>query len=145
MSILDQIKTLHQGPGVYLFKDSNGKILYVGKSTNIRERIKSHLASNGDKTRSMVALAQKVDVIPAAQELEALLLEAKLIKQYMPKYNSAAKDDKSPLYIKITKDEYPKVTVGRKIELGDSTFFGPFPSSGIVKNVLKQIRRIFLI
>lgn len=138
----ENIKNLPQTPGVYLFKSDNGVVLYVGKSTNIRDRIKSHLASNGEKTRSMITQAVKVEAIPVVTELEALLLEAKLIKQYFPKYNSSAKDDKSPLYIKITRDSFPVVGIARGGELGNSIFFGPFPSSGIVKSVLKQIRKV---
>ncbi len=138
-----QIKDLPQTPGVYQFKNDSGEILYVGKSTNVRERIKSHLASDGEKTRAMVRASTHVDAIAVSSELEALLLEAKLIKQHMPRYNSAAKDDKSPLYIKITtSEEFPRVMTSRREDTPD-TFFGPFPSSQTVKRVLKQIRRVF--
>jgi excinuclease ABC subunit C len=138
-----QIKDLPTTPGIYQFKNDKGEVLYVGKSTNIRERIKSHLASDGEKTRAMVRASTHIEPITVSSELEALLLEAQLIKQYMPRYNSAAKDDKSPLYIKITtSEEYARVMTSRREDTPD-TFFGPFPSSQTVKRVLKQIRRVF--
>lgn len=142
-SLKKQLESLPTTPGVYLFKDPDGVVLYVGKSTNVRERIKSHLAADGEKTRAMVNAAVSIEAIPVTSDLESLLLEAKLIKQYLPKYNSAAKDDKHPLYIKITTSEmFPRIMTSRKDDT-DDTFFGPFPSSRTVKKVLKQIRRVF--
>lgn len=129
-------------PGVYIFKDQTGKVLYVGKSINVRERLKQHLVSPYDKAKAIVSAAKKIEVIPVSSELEALLVEAKLIKKNLPRYNSAAKDDKHPLYIKITAEVYPKVQTSRKEE-GKATYFGPFPSSAAVRSVLRQVRRIF--
>lgn len=141
--IANLIKNLHQGSGVYLFKDSSEVVLYVGKSIAVQERIKSHFAATGEKSKSMISQSKKIEVIPVETELEALLLEASLIKKYLPRYNSSAKDDKSPLYICITKDDLPIVKVSRKTETLNSLAFGPFPSSRIVKNVLRQLRKIF--
>lgn len=133
---------LYKGPGVYIFLDSSGKPTYVGKSINIFERVKNHLASNDVKELALRNASTSVKQIPVAHELEALLLEASLIKKYLPKYNSTAKDDKHPLYIKITKEEFPKVFTSRIQEKG-AKCFGPFPSSTIVRNVLKQLRKVF--
>src|SRR3989344_3859956 len=141
--ITTKISTLPKKPGVYLFKDKTGKVMYVGKSTNIQDRIKSHFASFGEKTKSMISISETIDFVEVESELEALLLEAKLIKSYFPKFNSAAKDDKSPLYIYITREKLPVVGLGRLSDIKDSINFGPFPSSRTVKSVLKQIRKIF--
>lgn len=141
-SLQNQVEASITAPGVYFLKDEKGEILYVGKSTNVRDRLKSHLVSEGEKARSMVSQSVKIEVVPVEYELEALLLEAQLIKKYLPRYNSTAKDDKHPLYIKITHEEYPKITISRKEE-GGHLYFGPFPSSRIVKSVLRQIRRVY--
>ncbi|MBI4029440.1 MAG: GIY-YIG nuclease family protein [Candidatus Blackburnbacteria bacterium] len=138
----EQASNLSQGPGVYIFKNPANEVIYVGKSVNVRERVYSHLRAKGTKSQDIAHEAVGVSTIPVLSELEALLLEAELIKKYLPKYNSAAKDDKHPLYIKITKEEFPKVTLARREE-GAGRYFGPFPSSTTVKNVLRQIRKIF--
>lgn len=143
-SIKNQAFKLPAIPGVYFFRDSNEEIIYVGKSINVQERVLTHLASIGNKSKSMVAFSSRVESISVNSELEALLLEAQLIKRFLPKYNSRAKDDKHPLYIKITKkDEYPKVLTSRVEDDKKSVYFGPFPSSSIVKKVLRQIRKVF--
>lgn len=135
-------KNLYRGPGVYVFLNETGLPVYVGKSINIFERVKTHLASPDVKEIALTGASTHVAQIPVAHELEALLLEASLIKKYLPRYNSAAKDDKHPLYIKITKEEFPKIFTSRIQERG-SLYFGPFPSSLTVKNVLKQVRKVF--
>lgn len=137
-------RKLSPSPGVYLFKDKTGQVLYAGKSINVRERIKAHVAAQGGKGENMISEARGVESIPVASELEALLLEAALIKRYLPKYNSQAKDDKHPLYIKITTGEdFPKVSTSRRGDEPKSTYFGPFPSSSTVRQVLRQIRKVF--
>ena len=142
-SLENEAKKLFSGPGVYSFKDRKGGVLYVGKSINVQERIFQHLKAEGEKSKSMVSSSCKVDAIPVASELEALLLEAELIKKYLPKFNSRAKDDKHALYIKITKnDVFPKVLTSRKGDDSRSLYFGPFPSSSTVKKVLRQIRKV---
>ncbi len=137
--------------GVYLFKNEAGHVLYVGKSINIRERVKGHFGVRGRKSEAMILDTAIVESVPVGSELEALLLEAALIKKYLPKYNSRAKDDKHPLYIKITtREEFPKVSTSRHEDdsaltytKSSSAYFGPFPSSGTVREVLRQIRRVF--
>ena len=116
--------------------------MYVGKSLNVKNRLNSHLQSKNIKTEKMVKQAVKIEAIPVLSELEALLLEADCIRKYQPKYNISLKDDKHPLYIKITKEEYPRIYTSRRLE-DKAYYFGPFPSSTIVKQVLKNIRKIF--
>lgn len=133
---------LYRGPGVYVFLDDNYQPTYVGKSINIYDRVKTHLKSKEVKELALVGASRYLTQIKVDHELEALLLEASLIKKYLPKYNSAAKDDKHPLYIKITKEVFPKIFTSRIQEKG-AIYFGPFPSSITVRKVLKQIRNIF--
>lgn len=135
------LKSLPHKPGVYLFKNTEGEILYVGKAINLKNRVKSYFQGSGigHKTQVLVNRIAKIEHIVVESELEALLLEAKLIKQYQPKYNSRLKDDKSFLYIKITDEEIPRVYPSRKEEGG----YGPFPKASIVRQILRQVRPIF--
>lgn len=132
--------------GVYIFLDRKKKIVYVGKSIKLNERLKSYLTTPlGKKTKLMISEASFFSFTVVNSELEALLLEAHLVKLYKPKYNIQLKDDKHPLYIKITNDKYPKVLTVRKKETSEysAVYFGPFPSSQNVHSVLKTLRRIF--
>lgn len=142
--LLEQAKKADARPGVYIFRDSKSEIIYVGKSINLRERLFSHLRARGGKSQDIAKNAIEISTIPVFSELEALLVEAELIKKHLPRYNTSAKDDKHPLYIKITTaEEFPKVTTSRKESEKKTRYFGPFPSSSTVKQVLRQIRRTF--
>lgn len=133
-----------QSPGVYLFQKAF-KPNYIGKAVNLKARLLSYLQKNiGTKTRMMLVNSNSLSYILVNSELEALLLEAELIRHYQPKYNSVAKDDKHALYIKITNELYPRVLTARKIDAAEAqTFYGPFPSSTAVREVLRFLRRIF--
>ena len=138
-------REIPENAGVYVFFDKNGPI-YIGKAINLKRRVSSYFDLNLEtKTASMVKSAQFLSFIQVNSELEALLLEAKLIHLYLPKYNIAAKDDKHPLYIQITKERYPRIITARKIAQNQKNiaFYGPFPSSRNVRSVLKMIRRVF--
>ena len=125
-------------PGIYKFL-KQGKIIYIGKAINLKKRLESYFSINlSPKTKKMVSEATGISFIRVTSELEALLLEAKLIKSMQPKYNFIAKDDKHALYIKITDDEYSRVITTRK-----EGSFGPFPSSTKTYSVLHTLRRIF--
>jgi excinuclease ABC subunit C len=139
-------KKLPENPGIYLFiKD--GTPVYIGKAKNLRNRVASYFNMNLlAKTERMVKESDSLSFIEVTSELESLLLEARLIRSFFPKYNIAAKDDKHPLYIIITREKYPRVITARKIDLNKGSTlasFGPFPSSGSVFSVLKMIRKIF--
>lgn len=138
---------LPTGPGVYIFKDRKDEPVYIGKAKNIHLRLKSYLAINqlATKTLAMLAKVNKVEIIPVASEIEALLLEAEAIKRFKPKYNTLWKDDKSYLYIKIDfGKEVPLITTSRRQPEDKSVkLFGPFPSATTVRYVLKILRRIF--
>lgn len=139
------VKKAPRENGVYIFYAKDKTPIYIGKSTNIRKRLESYYASDlAPKTAKLMETAYYYATISVTSEIEALLLEAKLIRTYKPVYNIELKDDKHPLYIKITKEKYPRVlTARRKEEDKKANFFGPFPSSGNVKSVLKMLRRIF--
>lgn len=132
---------------MYQFLDQAGGILYVGKAKDLKARVSSYFtpgASLGEKTATLVSQVKKIKITSVESELEALLLEAFLIKKYTPKYNIRLTDGKSYPLIQITlKDRYPSLLFARRIEDPESVYFGPFPSSGSVKSVLKTIRRIF--
>ena len=139
-------KDLPETPGVYIFF-SQTKPIYIGKAINLKRRVSSYFDLHLEpKTAGMVKNAEELSFIKVSSELESLLLEAKLIRLYMPKYNIAAKDDKHPLYIQLTKEKYPRVITIRKVDLDKYpaiSTYGPVPSSTNVRSVLKMIRRIF--
>lgn len=141
-----KIKTLPKKPGVYLFKDQKGRIIYIGKALSLKDRIKSYFRQllADEKTRLLVSQIAGFDYQIVPSEFEALLLEAKLIKEYKPKYNSQLKDDKRHLYIGITKSP-PRIFPFRRPELEKDLldWFGPFPSARSVRQVLRILRRIF--
>jgi len=146
MTLEEQIKKSPRQPGVYQFFDQTGKVIYVGKAKNLRNRLKSYLQIKdlGAKTAKLVANISQISWIVVTSEIEALLLEASLIKKYQPKYNRVAKDDKSHLYIKISTDNIPQVTAARRQQPAKNIkLFGPFPSASTVRTVLLILRRIF--
>ena len=136
-------------PGVYWFLDENDKILYVGKAKNLKNRLRSytHFADLSAKIKHLVTTATTVKYQVLTSELEALLIEAELIRLHQPKFNTLLKDDKTPLYIRITDENFPRVLTVRKKDLDhqqpSGTILGPFPSSNKVKEVLKIMRKIF--
>jgi len=136
-----------QGPGVYVFRDIKGMPIYVGMSRNLKSRVSSYFGKQvTGKTQQMVAAARELEWIRVGSELEALILEAKLVKKYLPKYNSALRDDKSPLYVGITKEELPRVITLRKTELEGKKLravYGPFVDGRKVKIMLRKLRKVF--
>lgn len=141
-----QYQSLPTDPGVYIYLDENGDVLYVGKAKNIRKRVSSYfLNKNLDpKIQVLVSKIKKIKTIQATSEVESFLLEANLIKKYNPRYNSKLTDGKSYPIIKITiHDEFPKVLFARGSNDPKSIVFGPFPNSGDLKMVLKLVRKIF--
>ena len=141
------LQSLPEDPGVYIYRNSQEEVIYVGKAINLKHRIRSYFqntAKLGPKTEALVANIVYLETIKVESEIEALLLEAELIKTYQPRYNIELKDDKSPIYIKITTGEdFPRISTVRREQLPNTTYFGPFPSSRAAKQVLRLIRRIF--
>lgn len=144
--IRKQILNLPNKPGVYLFRDSQKKILYIGKAASIKKRVQSYFRDHSilmPRTERLVTQIKKIDHIETGSEIEALLFESHLIKKQQPKYNVAGKDDKSNLYIKIEKGEFPRVLAVRGIDDASAQYFGPFLDARAVRKTVNFLRRIF--
>ncbi len=143
----EQLDALPSRPGVYLFKDARGKVIYVGKAVNLRNRVRSYFhasASHSPKTQWLVASTQDIEWIITDSELEALILECNLIKRYRPRFNVRFKDDKRYPYIKVTwQDDFPKVTIVRSIDRDGARYFGPYTASWAVHETLHTLRKVF--
>ncbi|MDD5468726.1 MAG: excinuclease ABC subunit UvrC [Anaerolineales bacterium] len=141
------LDALPQKPGCYLMKDTTGKVIYVGKAINLRNRVRSyfHAAAQQDrKTHQLVSKIVGIEWIVVDSELEALILEMNLIKKHRPRYNVRLKDDKRYPYIKVHwADPFPKVTVTRQMVQDGSRYFGPYTSVWAVHQTLDVLRRIF--
>jgi excinuclease ABC subunit C len=147
--------SLPDAPGVYFFLSAQKKILYIGKATSLRNRVRSYFAPNIKEVRSalietMVAEATTIDYTETDSVLEALILETNLISSHKPTYNTKSKDDKSYNHVVITNEEWPRVLVVRGKDLTETYtdkeikyHFGPFPSSGLLREALKIIKKIF--
>ena len=134
-------------PGVYLFKDAEGNIIYVGKAANLRHRVSSYFGAGQKltpKLQRMVSRVNDLDCFVAASEQEALILELNLIKRHHPRYNVRLKDDKTFPYLKIdTAEDWPRVHITRRLEEDGGRYFGPFASAKSVRQTLKLIKGIF--
>lgn len=134
---------LPMAPGVYMMKDKNDTVIYVGKAKKLKNRVSQYFqdtASHTPKTRLMVANVHHFDVIIASSEFEALVLECSLIKRYMPKYNILLKDDKGYPYIRLDmKEEYPRLTMVSKPANDGAGYYGPYGSRGITNQVIETI------
>ncbi len=131
-------------PGVYIMRDKADKVIYVGKAKKLKNRVSQYFqdtASHTPKTRIMVSKVDHFDVIVAASEFEALVLECSLIKRYLPKYNILLKDDKGYPYIRLDMhDPYPKMSIVSKISDDGAAYFGPYGSRGVTKHMIEVIR-----
>ncbi len=143
----DQLLNLPSEPGIYQFKDKNGKIIYIGKARSLKSRVKSYFHSNQEspKTRVLVEKISSLEYIVTDSEIEALVLENNLIKQYKPRYNILLKDDKSFPFIRVTKEPYPRIFVTREIIRDGSLYFGPFTEVKSMKSSLRMISHLFRI
>jgi excinuclease ABC subunit C len=148
LSELDE-KLLHlpDKPGVYLMKDEAGRIIYVGKAINLKNRVRSYFQSSRNhspKVKAMVTKIASLEYIVTASEIEALILECNLIKKHHPKYNISLRDDKSYPYIKVTlKETYPRVYITRKVQKDGERYFGPYTNAGAVHDTLKLLKKLF--
>ncbi len=136
-----------EGPGVYLFKDAKGRILYVGKAKSLRRRLASYFRPPAQlplKTRAMVAKSAAVDTLCTTTEKEALLLESSLIKKHRPRYNICLRDDKQYVLFKLdAQTEYPRLTLTRRVLKDGALYYGPFISSQAARQTLKAVHRLF--
>jgi excinuclease ABC subunit C len=145
----EQAAQLPESPGVYLFKDAGGKIIYVGKARSLRSRVRSYFLESrwsDAKTGSLAREIAELETIVVANEREALALEHNLIKQYRPKFNVVLRDDKTYPYIKFTAHEkYPRVYFTRRIKKDGSLYFGPYFPAGLARRILHFVHKRFLV
>jgi excinuclease ABC subunit C len=146
-SFLNKIKRSPLVPGCYMYKNKSGRILYIGKAVNIRNRVNSYF-TNFDrldpKIKSLIEQVTDVEFVTTDSELEALILETNLIKKYKPKYNRMMKDDKNYVWLMITKNEdFPRIEIVREKKKKTVDYFGPFANPKPIRRALKGLRRIF--
>ncbi|WKY48517.1 excinuclease ABC subunit UvrC [Eubacteriaceae bacterium ES3] len=142
-----KLKDLPQTPGVYLMKNENKEIIYVGKAINLRNRVRQYFQSrheSNSKTAVLVSHIAEIETIVTDSEMEALILESNLIKQHRPRYNILLKDDKNYPWIRVTLNEdYPKIVMTRSYKKDGSRYFGPFTSAAAVKNTIEAVSRVY--
>jgi excinuclease ABC subunit C len=146
-AVQEKLKSLPTKPGCYLYRDSNGRIIYVGKAINLRNRVRSYFQRSANltpKVRRLVAAIADLEFIVTDSELEALVLECSLIKKHRPHYNVRLRDDKQYPYLCLTMSEpYPRLILVRRVRQDGNRYFGPYPSSRAVYATMELINRIF--
>src|ERR1700682_4406930 len=133
-------------PGVYLYKDAGGRVIYVGKAKSLRNRVRSYFSEDklaDIKTGTLIAEARDIDYILVDNEKEALALENNLIKRYKPRFNILLRDDKTYAYIKLTAEKYARVYVTRRLKKDGSSYFGPYFPGNLAHRLVNFIHRHF--
>jgi excinuclease ABC subunit C len=147
--VREKVKDFPQTPGVYLMKNTNEKIIYVGKAKNLRSRVRSYFTDSKDhspKTKILVRQIVTIDYILTGSEVEAFLVEASLIKKHRPRYNIRLKDDKSYPYIRVSvTDKFPRLYLARKVKKDGSMYFGPYTSGSAVWGTIRFLNQTFQI
>ncbi|UCZ52190.1 excinuclease ABC subunit UvrC [Bacillus shivajii] len=140
----EKISLVPAQPGCYLMKNKHGTIIYVGKAKLLRNRVRSYFSGSHDKkTQRLVSEIRDFEYIVTSSDLEALVLEQNLIKKYEPRYNVMLKDDKSYPYLKITKEEHPRLITTRNIKKDGGKYFGPYPNAGAANETKKLLDRLY--
>ncbi len=142
----ERLAAVEPAPGVYLLKDERGTVLYVGKASSLRSRLRSYFGSPAGldpKTRELVEHVADFEVVRTDTPTEALILENELIKRYRPRFNILLRDDKTYPFIRITNEPFPRVIATRRIVQDGSRYFGPYPSAGAVHRTLDLLKRLF--
>ena len=146
MELRDKVSQLPFSPGVYLYKDGAGRVIYVGKAKILRNRVRSYFSEDklaDIKTGTLISEARDIDYILVDNEKEALALENNLIKQYQPRFNILLRDDKTYPYIKLTAEKYPRVYVTRRLRKDGATYFGPYFPANLAYRLVHFIHRHF--
>jgi len=147
--IKENLKELPDQPGVYMHKDKMGQIIYVGKASSLKNRVRQYFQSSRNmdaKVRAMVSHIEEFEYIVTGTEMEALILECTLIKKYMPKYNVLLRDDKTFPYIKVTlEEEFPRLLKTRKIEKDGARYFGPYTDVNSVNQIIELLNSILML
>ncbi len=146
-AVLQQVRALPERPGVYIMRDARGDVLYVGKATDLRSRVRSYFGSARSlepKAHALAASAVTIDHVLTRSPAEALLLEATLVKRHQPPHNVRLKDDKHYPYLKVdVQNPWPRVTITRRIESDGARYFGPYASAGSVRRTLDVVKKLF--
>lgn len=148
MELREKVGLLPLEPGVYLYKDAGGRVIYVGKAKILRNRVRSYFSEDklaDSKTGTLIAEARDVDYILVDNEKEALALENNLIKQYKPRFNILLRDDKTYPYVKLTSERFPRVYVTRRLRKDGATYYGPFFPANLAHRLVHFIHRHFLV
>lgn len=145
----EELKKMPQTPGVYLMHDSHDDVIYVGKAINLKRRVSSYFRQSTKKSlkiQSMVSNVSRFEYILTDSELEALILECNLIKEYRPKYNTMLMDDKTYPYVMVTvSEDYPRIVMARRMKKDGNKYFGPFTSGGAVRDTIELLQKMFQI
>jgi len=145
----DKIRRLPDAPGVYLFRDASGEVLYVGKARSVRRRVLGYFQSParlGVRLHELVRRVADVEVFVVDNETEALVLENTLIKEHAPRFNVQLRDDKTYPYVKVTVQEpFPRVLVTRRLEDDGARYYGPYTNVGALRQVLGWIRQLYAV
>ncbi len=143
--LAEKLLHLPDKPGVYLMKDDQGRIIYVGKAVVLHNRVRSYFQSSRNhspKVQAMVARIADLEYIVTGSEIEALILECNLIKKHRPKYNISLRDDKTYPYIKVTTfEEFPRLYATRRVQKDGARYFGPYTNAGAVHEVIQLVRK----
>ncbi len=146
-ALKEKVASLPTAPGVYLMRDDKGRVLYIGKAKSLKDRVSSYFHAGADlapKIRAMVALVTDVEHIPAESEVDALLMEARLVKDIQPKYNTDLKDDKSRPLLAVSKGEdFARVLVTREMDQAKFSYFGPFASASDLRSAVRILQGVF--
>lgn len=149
LSLQDKLKNLPEKPGIYIMRDEDNEIIYVGKAKNLKNRVKQYFQSSKNHSPKVIAMVERIrnlEYIITDSELEALILECNLIKKHKPKYNILLKDDKHYPYIKVTiNEDYPRIMMTREIKKDGAKYFGPYTDVGAVYRTIELINKLFQI
>ena len=145
--LTNQIQNLPQKPGVYLFKDQKGEIVYIGKAAVLADRVRSYFQKGADlspKTTTLVSLIHNLETIVTKSELESLLLESNLIKRHRPRFNVVLRDDKQYPYLRFPiNEDFPRLSIVRRVKKDKALYFGPYVPTGAMRETIKIIRKVF--
>ena len=146
-TVLQQARALPERPGVYIMKNARAEVIYVGKAKRLRSRVRSYFGSGRSlepKVRALVEQIEALDHVVTANEAEAMMLEATLVKRHQPVYNVRLKDDKHYPYLKVdVQHDWPRVTITRRVEEDGARYFGPYASAGSVRRTLDVVKKLF--
>ncbi len=147
MTLDDKLQRLPDRPGVYLYKDAKGQVIYVGKAASLRNRVRSYFhesRAHDAKTDSLVRQIRDLDYVVTDNELEALMLEANLVRRHRPRYNIILRDDKHYPFLRLTtEEEFPRLVVARRVKRDGSTYYGPFYPATAMRETLRLTRQLF--